>query len=910
MHKIARILAGGALTSIAVTLAGPAWAQAAGTAESGGSGGSGDIIVTARRVEERLQDVPISMTVFNQDQLTKNNVVNAADLAINTPSLSANSNFGSENTSFAIRGFVQENGTSPAVGVYFADVVAPRAASNGIPAGDGAGPGSFFDLQNVQVLKGPQGTLFGRNTTGGAVLLVPQKPTDKLEGYARGTIGNYGLRHGEAVINLPLSDTFRVRLGVDRMKRDGYIHNTSGIGPKDFNDVNYWAARLSIVGDLTPNLENYVVASFSRSDTHGDMHKLIAGDPTFSLGSFAAEQLTPGSTSYQGAGFYDASQGVPNARTLLRTWQVIDTTTWRASDNITVKNIISYAELKEKFDNPIFGANFKSPAIPAIAALGFPGLPEYNFNFANSLTYPGRPTANESTFTEEFRIQGNTPNSRLSWQVGAYLESARPLELVGSKSSVLLNCPNDAARQASQCYDILGYLGGVGGFLGTLGAGGTFPAAIAAYNSGLSNAGTINVTTGQTSFHNVGLYGQATYKLSDAFKVTGGLRYTWDKENNDSTQYATIEGYPLAPTAGTFLPFVPIAGAPQYSYCTYADASNATTGGVQNHFAGGTVPDGSCQRNLHSTSHAPTWLIDFDYTPNQNILVYAKYARGYRTGGVNPNAPTSLAFFSKEKVDAFEVGSKTSFRGAVPGTFNVAAFYNKLGNQQLQLGLNPNSCFSLDAGGNCVRASVSPTAVDINAGKSKIYGVEVNASVRPFRGLDLSVAYTYTRSRIDAITLPTGIGGLGAPFELAPGYHVGDPLLLTPRNKVNLTGSYTLPLDEKIGAITLGATFTHTDKQITNPIDRTYTGTATSSPALVAAIRALSYLPATNLLNLNVTWDHVAGSPVDLGFFATNVTKQKYYTFVPGIVTSLGFEDAALGAPRFFGGSITVHFGS
>ena len=117
------------------------------------------IIVTARRTEEPLQDVPISIAVYSQEQLTNRNVTNAADLANFTPSLSANSNFGSENTSFAIRGFVQDPGTPPSVGTYFADVVAPRGPTQGTQSGDSVGPGSFFDLQNVQVIKGPQGTL-------------------------------------------------------------------------------------------------------------------------------------------------------------------------------------------------------------------------------------------------------------------------------------------------------------------------------------------------------------------------------------------------------------------------------------------------------------------------------------------------------------------------------------------------------------------------------------------------------------------------------------------------------------------------------------------------------------------------------------------------------------------------------
>ncbi len=120
-----------------------------------------EIIVTARRVEERVQDVPISIQVFSQAQLDRHDITNASDLAQYTPSLSANPNFGNDETTFAIRGFNQDGGSPPSVGVYFADVVAPRGNGNGIPIGDGTNHGDFFDLANVQVLKGPQGTLFG-----------------------------------------------------------------------------------------------------------------------------------------------------------------------------------------------------------------------------------------------------------------------------------------------------------------------------------------------------------------------------------------------------------------------------------------------------------------------------------------------------------------------------------------------------------------------------------------------------------------------------------------------------------------------------------------------------------------------------------------------------------------------------
>ncbi|HKT78154.1 MAG TPA: TonB-dependent receptor plug domain-containing protein, partial [Sphingobium sp.] len=229
---------------------------------------SDDIIVTARRSEERLQDVPISITVFNQEQLTKRNVAVATDLATYTPSLSVNQRYGPEKASFAIRGFNQTNNTAPTVGMYFAEVVGVRA-QGGTTSGNTVGAGAFTDLANVQVLKGPQGTLFGRNTTGGAILLTPQKPTGEFGGFVEGTYGNYDQVRLTGALNIPLADTFKVRLTVERNSRDGYMKNHAAVGARDFNDINYWYGRLSVVADLTPNLENYMIAHYSRSRTHG-----------------------------------------------------------------------------------------------------------------------------------------------------------------------------------------------------------------------------------------------------------------------------------------------------------------------------------------------------------------------------------------------------------------------------------------------------------------------------------------------------------------------------------------------------------------------------------------------------------------------------------------------------------------
>jgi len=799
-----------------------------------------EIIVTARRVEERLQDVPISITVFSQQQLSQQNVVNSSDLAAFTPSLSTNNNFGAQNSSFAIRGFVQDNGTAPSVGTYFGDVVAPRGASNGLPSGDGAGPGSFWDLQNVQVLKGPQGTLFGRNTTGGAVLLVPQKPTAKLEGYVEASVGNFDMKGVQAVVNIPVNDQFRFRLGVDHQQRNGYMMNTSGIGPRDFSDVDYTAVRASAVVDITPNLENYTIASYVNSDTNGDVQKLIASKPPSASCPFFCGAAV-GQLAAQGSGFYDFQQDVANPNTKLTQWQVINITTWNASDTLTFKNIASYAQLKNDLKTALFGTNFASPAIP-----GF--LPSFNYNFANSTPAPGEDTVHEATITEEFRLQGHTQDDRLTWQTGIYFEVARPLGTVGSQSPTAINCTDSATFQ---CTDIWGFLFDISGQV---------PAAFLPVH-----VGGVNLTEGKTSYRDAAGYAQSTFKLNDQFKLTGGIRYTSDDEVNDSLQRSYVFNAP-APTATNPLPLPTI---PSF-HCTnpLAVATNCNS-----HFSQGT--------------HAPTWLIGLDYTPVQDVLAYGKYTRGYRAGTIAPNVSTPYNYVQAEKVDTYEVGLKTSFAAAVRGTFDMAVFHNNFTNQQLQLG------FDVAPG-----ATVSQTAAPINAGKSRIDGVEVDASVTPFEGFRLDAGYTYLDTRIQSV--PTFVQIAGSAYVPSGNYVAGDQLPLAPKNKVSIGGTYTLPLGDNIGRVSLGATLVHTDKMFSNPSDR------------ASSLSTLSYLPSTDLVNVNASWKSIAGGPVDLMLFATNVMNKQYLTYIPGLggpPPSSGFETAEVGQPRMFGARVRVRFG-
>ena len=846
---------GTALVSIA-----PACAQ-----DTSGSPGV-DIIVTARRVEERLQDVPISITVYNQQQLANRNVVSGNDLATYTPSLSANSRFGAETAAFAIRGFTQENFTSPSVATYFADVIGPRA-NGGTTGGNGAGVGQFFDLQNVQVLKGPQGTLFGRNTTGGAVLIVPQRPKDEWGGYLEGSYGNFDMYRVQGVLNLPLADTFRVRLGFERQNRDGFVRNRSGIGPRDYDDVNYWAFRGSVLAELTPDLENYIIARYSRSRTNGTYGKLVGanapgcdvgvdrsvypypGSPNLTLPgatpattpSFLAPLACSGTLARAKAlnyGFHDVESSNPDPFLHIKQWGVINTTTWRASDTITLKNIASYQVFRQSQSLNIGNDNYVIPATNPNPA--FRGLP---FTWVG--LYPSKGLANveQATFTEEFQVQGHTGNGKLEYVVGGYYEHADPLSpYQGSYSPityvttlsapnvplppglglpvlVTLNCSSLANLQCRPV-DSLG--------------SGQFP-------------GLLQNSLTSYRYQNVGFFGQATYNLTSQLALTGGIRYTIDKTQAVG---ATRQLFFYAPG--------------QYNAVCAVDNS---------------IPAPSadnCRRTSSQTSKKPTWLIDLDYKPIPDVLLYAKYARGYRQGNINASN-TIPQGWGPEKVDSYEIGAKASMSGAFSGYFDIAAFYNDFSNQQLAASLIP-----------LPGSTASPAQAIVNAGKSRIQGVEVDSQFN-YSVFSVAAGYTYLDTKLKSFTVVNFPGYL----PVTPNSDIGGPLPLSPKHKVSVTPSVRVPLDESIGRVVLSATYTFTSSQVATAKIQTPFGT----------------IPSFRLWNLNAAWNSVAGSPIDVSGFVTNLTNEKYYTFIGGGWLAAGAEYATLGQPRMYGVRVKVHFG-
>lgn len=808
-----------------------------------------EILVTAQRREENLQDVAISITVFDQEQISKANMTTSADIARYTPSLSANTRFGTDNASFTIRGFTQDLRTTASVGTYFAEVVAPRGQSTQT-SGDGAGPGTLFDLQNIQVLKGPQGTLFGRNTTGGAILIVPQKPTDEFEGFAEITKSELGGLRGQAVVNYPVNDIFRMRLGIDHNQRDGLLNNVSGIGPDELADLDYTAGRLSLVWDVTDTVENYTIISVVDSNTNGSTSQLYAcnnllsnlsnpgdydvpqlinglvdiitsggdvdltnplpglplgGSPLGLLTFQACEQQLADQKAAGNAGRFDVVSDVETSTTDIREKRFINTTAWSFTEDVTFKNILAYAHLVTENSSNVFGNRFPDPTDPSGRRV---------LGIGHSIPRTDMPVTSQGTWVEEVQLQGVSFDSFLIWQTGAYLEHSKPDGFSGNSSVALVYCDiasietNDPAQY--DCFDPL--MGVVGG----------------PYRYKV-----------KTEYLNKAVYAQGTFNVAEPLSITLGLRYTWDEAKGVGVK--------------EFFPYIlSVQQAPEIT--------------VQ-------------KPEVKST--APTGLLEFNYRPFEGVMTYAKYTRGYRQGTVNMLADPGLDTHKPETVDTFEIGFKTSFGGWVPGRFNVSVFDNTLTDMQLQ--------------GGYVSTTSGPTTAIFNAGKGTSRGMEIESSFQLLDALTVSLAYSYLDTKLvksaDFCSRVESVGFLEG-FTCTPIAEAGDELPFAPKDTYIANLNWTVPLPEHWGRVEMGGTYAYTGPQ--------RVAATSSSPFAV--------LDGFGLLNFNVGWSGVLGTDYDLNFFATNVLDEEYVVFTTGTFRPLGIESRNVGAPRMIGARFRYNF--
>jgi len=323
-------------------IAAPAHAQTAAPAAEA-SGDAGDVIlVTARRKSENLQTVPIAVTAINQDTLSKGGSFSPLDLAQVAPGVRTMGNVGNRSdVVYSIRGQSMAFGNIfPAVVPYFAEVPIVGEFSTG----------SFFDLENVQVLRGPQGVRFGRVTDGGAVLLQPKRPTSELGGYLKATFGNYDLHTFEGAVNVPIvSDKVLLRVAGESARRGGFTTNIPN--NQKLDNVHYDTIRATLTLRPVDGVEN--ITTFQYNEAHEANSSQMAAIRRSKFSAAELLVLDAAAATYAQRGPRYVINGNPllgpdygifgdREQTIISNITRIDVT-----DDITFRNIIGYVRTRK-----------------------------------------------------------------------------------------------------------------------------------------------------------------------------------------------------------------------------------------------------------------------------------------------------------------------------------------------------------------------------------------------------------------------------------------------------------------------------------------------------------------------------------------------------------------------------------
>jgi len=439
--------------------------------EARSSAGLTDIVVTARRREESIQTAPVAVTALSGDTLKQKNVVNLADLAGSTPSVSIRRQSNNPDSAIiTIRG-QQQNETNitvdPAVGVYIGDMYVARAY--GVL-------GDLLDVERVEVLRGPQGSLFGRNTIGGAIKITPVKPdvSGGFTGFLNAGVGNYSARSVSGAITIPVVENqLAIRYAGAYRTRNGYTTgylvaepNLTPIDSFDMNDYSRQTHRISLAWRPVDELRVDVSGFLYKGTSNGALVANLDGDiATLDLNTFA----TSFRNSPQRAGdFYSAlipvtirNGGVPSTEALTK--YVQGTIEYDLSDEITAKLAVSYAKSHATTIN-----NNTSGIVTDSVAL---------FQFT--------PTTfqSQNQRSAEFQLLGKSFDERLNWILGAYYFKEKGFETNTGITKVF---------------------GDPGGSV-------TF------------DANSVNSSKS--------LFGYAEFAVTDALSVNAGGRYTWDTKS-------------------------------------------------------------------------------------------------------------------------------------------------------------------------------------------------------------------------------------------------------------------------------------------------------------------------------------------------------------------------------------------
>ena len=821
------------------------------------------IIVTATKREQTLQDVPISVSVTSAETIERAQVRDLLDLQTLVPSLKVGQLQSSANTNFIIRGFgngANNAGIEPSVGVFIDGVYRSRSAAQ---------IGDLANIQRVEVLRGPQSTLFGKNASAGIISIVTKAPQFEFGGGVEVSYGNYDAIIVKANVTGPLSDTLAVSLEGNYNKRDGYV-DVVNLGTKS-NDRNRWGVRGQILWEPSDLVKFRVIADYDKIDEVCCAVANVFNGPTGAVVNALAGGIGLDANDPYSNTVYQNFESVNK----IKNYGVSGQLDWDLTDSLALTSISAYRAVRS-FTNQ-----------------------DSDFTSAD-LIGDNRADTAINTYTQELRIASNF-DGPLNFLVGGFyfkedIDIASQL-LFGRNFRAYANALSGGAYIANE--PLLRLLNGI-------------PATVAPFGSqGLGRFE--NFDYKNTSWS---IFGQVDFEVVDGLTLTGGFNYTKDKKtvtsNNTTTDtFSTIDlvqtaanaGIPGSFPAGTFGPGQTSPLYPRTTPCP-APAPVPGIAGTCNPFLGfrplqflpaflnfpNAVEDGKTSDSDWS------YTLRANYKFDQRVSAYITYATGFKATSFNlstdsrpfptdfiPGSPAQVPapaaspirsaglavnnltsgtrFAGPEDATVYEVGLKGQFAGF---GFNLALFKQVL--KGFQSNVFTGTGFVLG-----------------NAEKQSTKGMEIDATIRPTDGLVFTASYTYLDPKYDRFT--GGSAFNPATNNIVPTDLTGRTPTGISKHSVAVGGTYNIDVGGGNDLIL------HVDY------------------ALNSAYQIAQGLPfKADIDSLNASISFAFENGLELSIWGRNLTEPKYNPVIFASVAQSGSLSGYPPPPSFYGASAKFKF--
>jgi outer membrane receptor protein involved in Fe transport len=704
------------VSAAALIAAQPAFAQEA-RAQQASATMIDELVVTAQRREQALQDVPIAVSAFSEESLKMQRLETGQDLLRAVPNVNfSRANFGGFN--FQIRGIgtkLVATSADAAIGVHVNNV--PLGAST-------LADSNFFDVERIEILRGPQGTQFGRNTTGGLINIITAKPTDIFEASVTGEVGNYDSRRASGFINIPMGEMFALRAAGSYFKREGFGDNL--LTGQDIDGRDLWSSRVTLAFNPTDNVRSYLMwEHFEEDDNRTQVGKQlcikdngrtsVGGVPTTGLGGSTQNYFSQGCAlgdlrGPAGLGTLNSSATLGGGLGNLTGLITGDAYAGKVQDP-DLRSIESAFEpvYQNKFDAVIFNLGVDLTDSLSVSYTGSYSKGE-SFSRADynrvtpSQTFNVTPLSPGGFFADP---QVGTANQFRTFQFGVGEGEQRTHELrlqsiFDGPFNFSLGFSRQKSKSRSDLYVTSNTLTAVAvglynlNLLAPLGCpalGGPGLPCVLVDPSPIPTGIGGNYFDNRTEYEvtSTAGFGEVMYDFTDTLKVTAGLRYTQDRK----------KAQPYAPAL--FIPGDQGVAPLAIQRATFEE------------FTG--------RFNVE-------WSPDLGFT--DRTLLYASYARGYKGGGFNPPQTPGQELFPKtyepEFIDAFEIGAKNTLLGGSMVLNATAFYYDYVGYQVSQI--------------------IQRTSVNTNI-DATVYGAELEAMWEPVRNLRLNANFGYLKTELD-----------------------------------------------------------------------------------------------------------------------------------------------------------------